>query len=193
MADHSSANPEAQTAAVYRYAVELVDETRRAAERRLADARELAAVVRIADESAADRILAAAEDANARDLSTAETQAEEVVKHARAGIMAAVQRYADSLLEETRRTNEARMPRARELAELIRLADGAAADRLLTSIEDANQATMKTAEQQASGVVSMAEQRLIAGGGKPRHHREVAEEAVPAEAAAVEHGHHEGG
>ncbi|GAC1615426.1 MAG: hypothetical protein NVS9B1_25180 [Candidatus Dormibacteraceae bacterium] len=192
MADHSSANPEAQTAAVYRYAVELVEETRRAADRRLADARELAAVVRIADESAADRILAAAVDANTRDLATAENQAEEVVKHARAGIMAAVQRYADSLLEETRRANEARMPRARELAELIRLADGAAADRLLDSMEDANKATMKTAEQQATGVISMAEQRLIAGGGKPRHRHESGEEQVPAEAGAGEHGHHEG-
>jgi len=54
MADPPPSVPSAHSAAIYRYAVELVEDTRRANETKMADARDLAAVVRIADEPAAD-------------------------------------------------------------------------------------------------------------------------------------------
>lgn len=153
----------AQSAAVSRYAGDLVEETLAANERRLAEAQELASAVRLADESAADRLLGAATEANERDLATARKQAEDVLRHARAGILAAVQRYANELLEETRKANETRLPRARELADLVRLADGPAADRLMAAIEEANQRSYETAQDQANSVVELAEAQL--GGG----------------------------
>jgi len=153
----------AQGAAVHRYAGDLVEETRVANERRLAEARELASAVRLADESAAQRVLSAAEEANARDLETAQHQADEVVRHARAGILAAVQRYADGLLEETRQANETRLPKAKQLADLVRLADDSAADRLLAAIEEANRRSFETAQEQATSVVELAEAQLGEG------------------------------
>lgn len=163
MGDLPNTIPGAHSAAVYRYAVELVEDTRRANDVRLADARDLAAVVRIADESAADRILSAAEEACARDLHIAEQQAEEVVRHARAGIMAAVQRYTDKLIEEARRAGESRLGKATELAELVRLADSNAADRLLQAIQTVNEASLQTAQRQAQGVLDTAQARLTIG------------------------------
>ena len=160
MSDSFAAAGVAQGAAVHRYAGDLVEETRIANERRLAEARDLASAVRLADEGAAERVLAAAEEANARDLETAARQAEEVVRHARAGILAAVQRYADGLLEETRKANETRLPKAKQLADLVRLADGSAADRLLAAIEEANRRSFETAQEQASSVVELAESQL---------------------------------
>jgi hypothetical protein len=160
MADFPTSVPNSHSAAVYRYAVELVEDTRRGNEARLADARELAAVVRIADEPAADRILSAAEEACARDLHIAEQQADEVVRHARAGIMAAVQRYAQALVEDARRAGQGRLDKATELAELVRLADAASADRLLQAIHTVNEAAMRTAERQAQGVLETAQTRL---------------------------------
>jgi hypothetical protein len=160
MADLPTSVPSAHSAAVYRYAVELVEDTRRGNEGRLADARELAAVVRIADEPAADRILSAAEEACARDLHIAEQQAEEVVRHARAGIMAAVQRYAQNLVEDARKSGQGRLDKASELAELVRLADSGSADRLLQAIHTVNEAAMRTAERQAQGVLETAQTRL---------------------------------
>jgi len=160
MADYNTAVPSAHSAAVYRYAVELVEDTRRANDTRMADARDLAAVVRIADEPAADRILGAAEEACARDLHIAEQQAEEVVRHARAGIMAAVQRYAQALVEDARSAGQARLDKATELAELVRPADAGSADRLLQAIHAVNEASMRTAERQANGVLEAAQSRL---------------------------------
>ena|SRR5438309_70356 len=160
MADFPTSVPSAHSAAVYRYAVELVEDTRRGNESRLADARELAAVVRIADEPAADRILSAAEEACARDLHIAEQQADEVVRHARQGIMAAVQRYAQGLVEDARRSGQSRLDKANELAELVRLADAGSADRLLQAIHTVNEAALRTAERQAQGVLETAQTRL---------------------------------
>ena len=160
MADLPSSVPSAHSAAIYRYAVELVEDTRRANETRIADARDLAAVVRIADEPAADRILGAAEEACARDLHIAEQQAEEVLRHARAGIMAAVQRYAQTLVEDARNAGQSRLDKATELAELVRLADANSADRLLQAIHTVNEAALRTAERQAHGVLETAQTRL---------------------------------
>jgi hypothetical protein len=160
MADFTASAPSAHSAAVYRYAVELVEDTRRANETRMADARDLAAVVRIADEPAADRILGAAEEACARDLHIAEQQAEEVVRHARSGIMAAVQRYAQALIEDARNAGQSRLDKATELAELVRLADASSADRLLQAIHTVNEAALRTAERQANGVLEAAQSRL---------------------------------
>src|SRR5579859_7253809 len=169
MADFTTSVPSAHSAAVYRYAVELVEDTRRANDTRMADARDLAAVVRIADEPAADRILGAAEEACARDLHIAEQQAEEVVRHARSGIMAAVQRYAQALIEDARSAGQARLDKATELAELVRLADASSADRLLQAIHTVNEAAMRTAERQANGVLEAAQSRLTIAGrvGEP--------------------------
>ena len=164
MADFTTSAPSAHSAAVYRYAVELVEDTRRANETRMADARDLAAVVRIADEPAADRILGAAEEACARDLHIAEQQAEEVVRHARAGIMAAVQRYAQALIEDARNAGQSRLDKATELAELVRLADAGSADRLLQAIHTVNDAALRTAERQANGVLEAAQSRLTISG-----------------------------
>jgi hypothetical protein len=164
MADFTTSVPSAHSAAVYRYAVELVEDTRRANDTRMADARDLAAVVRIADEPAADRILGAAEEACARDLHIAEQQAEEVVRHARSGIMAAVQRYAQALIEDARSAGQARLDKATELAELVRLADASSADRLLQAIHTVNEAAMRTAERQANGVLEAAQSRLTIAG-----------------------------
>ena len=191
MADFPAAVPSAHSAAVYRYAVELVEDTRRANETRLADARDLAAVVRIADEPAADRILGAAEEACARDLHIAEQQAEEVVRHARAGIMAAVQRYAAALVEDARTAGQNRLDKATELAELVRLADSNSADRLLQAIHTVNEASLRTAERQASGVLEAAQSRLninakigeTQSGAAPRVN--APEAAAPADAPAV--------
>ncbi len=163
MADLPTSIPGAHSAAVYRYAVELVEDTRRANDTRLVEARDLAAIVRIADEPAADRILSAAEEACARDLHIAEQQAEEVVRHARAGILSAVQRYTDNLVAEARRSSEARLGKATELAELVRLADSNAADRLLQAIQTVNEAALRTAERQAQGVLETAQTRLSIG------------------------------
>ncbi len=160
MADLPSSVPSAHSAAIYRYAVELVEDTRRANETRMADARDLAAVVRIADEPAADRILGAAEEACARDLHIAEQQAEEVIRHARAGIMAAVQRYAQALVDDARNAGQSRLDKATELAELVRLADANSADRLLQAIHTVNEASLRTAERQAHGVLETAQTRL---------------------------------
>jgi hypothetical protein len=164
MADLPPSVPSAHSAAIYRYAVELVDDTRRANETRMADARDLAAVVRIADEPAADRILGAAEEACARDLHIAEQQAEEVIRHARAGIMAAVQRYAQALVEDARNAGQSRLDKATELAELVRLADANSADRLLQAIHTVNEAALRTAERQAHGVLETAQTRLAMAG-----------------------------
>ena len=164
MADLPASVPSAHSAAVYRYALELVEDTRTANDTRLADARDLAAVVRIADEQAADRILSAAEEACARDLHIAEQQSEEVVRHARSGIMAAVQRYAQSLVEEARNAGQGRLDKATELAELVRLADANSADRLLQAIHTVNEAALRTAERQAHGVLETAQTRLTIGG-----------------------------
>ena len=160
MADSATSVSSAHSAAVYRYAVELVEDTRRANDTRMADARDLAAVVRIADEPAADRIMGAAEEACARDLHIAEQQAEEVVRHARSGIIAAVQRYAQALVEDARNAGQARLDKATELAELVRLADAGSADRLLQAIHTVNDAAMRTAERQAHGVLETAQTRL---------------------------------
>ena len=160
MTDLPSSVPSAHSAAIYRYAVELVEDTRHANETRMADARDLAAVVRIADEPAADRILGAAEEACARDLHIAEQQAEEVIRHARAGIMAAVQRYAQALVEDARNAGQSRLDKATELAELVRLADANSADRLLQAIHTVNEAALRTAERQAHGVLETAQTRL---------------------------------
>jgi hypothetical protein len=160
MADLPPSVPSAHSAAIYRYAVELVEDTRRANETKMADARDLAAVVRIADEPAADRILGAAEEACARDLHIAEQQAEEVIRHARAGIMAAVQRYSQALVEDARNAGQARLDKATELAELVRLADANSADRLLQAIHTVNEAALRTAERQAHGVLETAQTRL---------------------------------
>jgi len=160
MGDFTTSVPSASSAAVYRYAVELVEDTRRANETKMADARDLAAVVRIADEPAADRILGAAEEACARDLHIAEQQAEEVVRHARSGIMAAVQRYAQALVEDARSAGQSRLDKATELAELVRLADANSADRLLQAIHTVNEASLRTAERQANGVLEAAQTRL---------------------------------
>jgi hypothetical protein len=169
MTDLPSSVPSAHSAAIYRYAVELVEDTRHANETRLADARDLAAVVRIADEPAADRILGAAEEACARDLHIAEQQAEEVIRHARAGIMAAVQRYAQALVEDARNAGQSRLDKATELAELVRLADANSADRLLQAIHTVNEAALRTAERQAHGVLETAQTRLAMAGrlGEP--------------------------
>ena len=140
--------------------MELVEDTRHSNDTRMADARDLAAVVRIADEPAADRILSAAEEACARDLHIAEQQADEVVRHARAGIMAAVQRYAQALVEEARTVGQSRLDKATELAELVRLADSNSADRLLQAIHTVNEASMRTAERQAHSVLETAQTRL---------------------------------
>jgi hypothetical protein len=164
MADLTTSAPSAHSAAVYRYAVELVEDTRRANDTRMADARDLAAVVRIADEPAADRILGAAEEACARDLHIAEQQAEEVVRHARAGIMAAVQRYAQALVEDARSAGQSRLDKATELAELVRLADANSADRLLQAIHTVNEAALRTAERQANAVLEAAQTRLTVTG-----------------------------
>ncbi len=164
MADQPATVPSAHSAAVYRYALELVEDTRQANDTRLADARDLAAVVRIADEQAADRILSAAEEACARDLHIAEQQSEEVVRHARSGIMAAVQRYAQALVEEARNAGQGRLDKATELAELVRLADANSADRLLQAIHTVNEAALRTAERQAHGVLETAQTRLTIGG-----------------------------
>jgi hypothetical protein len=164
MADNTPSVPSAHSAAVYRYAVELVEDTRRANTTRIADARDLAAVVRIADEQAADRILGAAEEACARDLHIAEQQADEVVRHARAGIMAAVQRYAQALVEDARNAGQSRLDKATELAELVRLADANSADRLLQAIHTVNEAALRTAERQAHGVLETAQTRLTMPG-----------------------------
>jgi hypothetical protein len=164
MADFTTSVPSASSAAVYRYAVELVEDTRRANDTRMADARDLAAVVRIADEPAADRILGAAEEACARDLHIAEQQAEEVVRHARSGIMAAVQRYAQALIEDARSAGQSRLDKATELAELVRLADANSADRLLQAIHTVNEAAIRTAERQANGVLEAAQSRLTISG-----------------------------
>jgi hypothetical protein len=164
MADLPSSVPSAHSAAIYRYAVELVEDTRRANETRMADARDLASVVRIADEPAADRILGAAEEACARDLHIAEQQAEEVIRHARAGIMAAVQRYAQALVEDARNAGQSRLDKATELAELVRLADANSADRLLQAIHTVNEAALRTAERQAQGVLETAQTRLAMAG-----------------------------
>ena len=160
MADLPSSVPSAHSAAIYRYAVELVEDTRRANETRMADARDLGAVVRIADEPAADRILGAAEEACARDLHIAEQQAEEVIRHARAGIMAAVQRYAQALVDDARNAGQSRLDKATELAELVRMADANSADRLLQAIHTVNEAALRTAERQAHGVLETAQTRL---------------------------------
>lgn len=160
MTDLPTSVSSAHSAAVYRYAVELVEDTRRSNDTRMADARDLAAVVRIADEPAADRILSAAEEACARDLHIAEQQADEVVRHARAGIMAAVQRYAQALVEEARTLGQTRLDKATELAELVRLADANSADRLLQAIHTVNEAGMRTAERQAHSVLETAQTRL---------------------------------
>lgn len=160
MTDLPTSVSSAHSAAVYRYAVELVEDTRRSNDTRMADARDLAAVVRIADEPAADRILSAAEEACARDLHIAEQQADEVVRHARAGIMAAVQRYAQALVEEARTLGQSRLDKATELAELVRLADANSADRLLQAIHTVNEAGMRTAERQAHSVLETAQTRL---------------------------------
>ncbi len=164
MADLPPSVPSAHSAAIYRYAVELVEDTRRANETKMADARDLAAVVRIADEPAADRILGAAEEACARDLHIAEQQAEEVIRHARAGIMAAVQRYAQALVEDARGAGQSRLDKATELAELVRLADANSADRLLQAIHTVNEAALRTAERQAHGVLETAQTRLAMSG-----------------------------
>jgi hypothetical protein len=164
MADLPPSVPSAHSAAIYRYAVELVEDTRRANETKMADARDLAAVVRIADEPAADRILGAAEEACARDLHIAEQQAEEVIRHARAGIMAAVQRYSQALVEDARNAGQARLDKATELAELVRLADANSADRLLQAIHTVNEAALRTAERQAHGVLETAQTRLAISG-----------------------------
>ena len=164
MTDLPPSVPSAHSAAIYRYAVELVEDTRHANETRMADARDLAAVVRIADEPAADRILGAAEEACARDLHIAEQQAEEVIRHARAGIMAAVQRYAQALVEDARTAGQSRLDKATELAELVRLADANSADRLLQAIHTVNEAALRTAERQAHGVLETAQTRLAMAG-----------------------------
>jgi len=164
MADPPPSVPSAHSAAIYRYAVELVEDTRRANETKMADARDLAAVVRIADEPAADRILGAAEEACARDLHIGEQQAEEVIRHARAGIMAAVQRYSQALVEDARNAGQARLDKATELAELVRLADANSADRLLQAIHTVNEAALRTAERQAHGVLETAQTRLAISG-----------------------------
>src|SRR6202165_5462467 len=164
MADLPSSVPSAHSAAIYRYAVELVEDTRRANETRMADARDLASVVRIADEPAADRILGAAEEACARDLHIAEQQAEEVIRHARAGIMAAVQRYASALVEDARSAGQSRLDKATELAELVRLAAANSADRLLQAIHTVNEAALRTAERQSQGVLETAQTRLAMAG-----------------------------
>jgi hypothetical protein len=164
MADLPPSVPSAHSAAIYRYAVELVEDTRRANETKMADARDLAAVVRIADEPAADRILGAAEEACARDLHIAEQQAEEVIRHARAGIMAAVQRYSQALVEDARTAGQSRLDKATELAELVRLADANSADRLLQAIHTVNEAALRTAERQAHGVLETAQTRLAMAG-----------------------------
>lgn len=145
---------------VYRFAIELVEETRQANEARLADARDLATMVTIADAGAAERIIEATEEANRQDLAVAERQAEELVNFARGGILSAVQRYAAGLVEEQRRIAENRMPRARQLAELIRGADPDAADRMLKAIEEVHKSSLETAEQQAKAVVELARSRL---------------------------------
>ena len=164
MADLPPSVPSAHSAAIYRYAIELVEDTRRANETKMADARDLAAVVRIADEPAADRILGAAEEACARDLHIAEQQAEEVIRHARAGIMAAVQRYSQALVEDARNAGQTRLDKATELAELVRLADANSADRLLQAIHTVNEAALRTAERQAHGVLETAQTRLAISG-----------------------------
>jgi hypothetical protein len=164
MADLPPSVPSAHSAAIYRYAVELVEDTRRANETKMADARDLAAVVRIADEPAADRILGAAEEACARDLHIAEQQAEEVIRHARAGIMAAVQRYSTALVEDARNAGQSRLDKATELAELVRMADANSADRLLQAIHTVNEAALRTAERQAHGVLETAQTRLAMAG-----------------------------
>jgi hypothetical protein len=164
MADLPPSVPSTHSAAIYRYAVELVEDTRRANETKMADARDLAAVVRIADEPAADRILGAAEEACARDLHIAEQQAEEVIRHARAGIMAAVQRYSQALVEDARNAGQTRLDKATELAELVRLADANSADRLLQAIHTVNEAALRTAERQAHGVLETAQTRLAMAG-----------------------------
>ena len=164
MADLPPSVPSAHSAAIYRYAVELVEDTRRANETKMADARDLASVVRIADEPAADRILGAAEEACARDLHIAEQQAEEVIRHARAGIMAAVQRYSTALVEDARTAGQSRLDKATELAELVRMADANSADRLLQAIHTVNEAALRTAERQAHGVLETAQTRLAMAG-----------------------------
>lgn len=164
MADLPPSVPSAHSAAIYRYAIELVEDTCRANETKMADARDLAAVVRIADEPAADRILGAAEEACARDLHIAEQQAEEVIRHARAGIMAAVQRYSQALVEDARNAGQTRLDKATELAELVRLADANSADRLLQAIHTVNEASLRTAERQAHGVLETAQTRLAISG-----------------------------
>jgi hypothetical protein len=74
--------------------------------------------------------------------------------------MAAVQRYAQALVEDARRAGQSRLDKATELAELVRLADAGSADRLLQAIHTVNEAAMRTAERQAQGVLETAQTRL---------------------------------
>ena len=109
-------------------------------------------------------VLGAAEEGCARDLHMAEQQAEEGIRHARAGIMAAVQRYAQALVEDARGAGQSRLDKATELAELVRLADANSADRLLQAIHTVNEAALRTAERQAHGVLETAQTRLAMSG-----------------------------
>ena len=146
---------------LYQAAVDIVEQVRRANEKRLAEARSLAAIVRLADEVMADRIIAVVEAANGRDLTTAEQQAQEIVGAARSGIANAVRKYADLLVEQQRMVNDSRMPKARQLLDLVRVADPAAADRLMARIEESNNAALHDAEEQAQRVLEMARSRLL--------------------------------
>lgn len=156
--------PDVTAVSLYQAAVDLVEQVRRANERRLAEARSLAGIVKLADEVMAQRILTVVETANTRDLATAEQQSQEIITAARSGIASAVRKYADLLVEQQRMVNESRMPKARQLIDLIRVADEAAADRLLARIEEANQAALKDAEEQAQRVMEMARARLLGRG-----------------------------
>ena len=78
--------------------------------------------------------------------------------------MAAVQRYAQALVEDARNAGQTRLDKATELAELVRLADANSADRLLQAIHTVNEASLRTAERQSQGVLETAQTRLAMSG-----------------------------
>src|SRR5260221_14477054 len=74
--------------------------------------------------------------------------------------MPGVQRSAEAFVDDARKVGQRRLDKATELAELVRLADANSADRLLQAIHTVNEASLRTAERQAHGVLETAQTRL---------------------------------
>ena len=143
--------------AVQRAAGSFVDSTRRAAESRERELDRVAGLLALTDEAASRRLRASSAASTAEAVRHAEEQAQEIIRAAANRVLTMAANYAGSLVSETRRDNEARAARQRELIGGVARVDAPAARAMEDAIADADAARLASAGRQGEQIAQASQ------------------------------------